>query len=66
MFGSAARGRGTFRPESSDLDFIVRFVSPGERGYARRYFYFAEALEHLFNRPVDLLTEPRIGDSYFY
>ena len=64
LFGSAVKG--TFKPESSDLDFIVNFVAPGERGYARRYYYFAEALEKIFQRPIDLLTEAMIGDAYFY
>jgi uncharacterized protein with HEPN domain/predicted nucleotidyltransferase len=63
LFGSAAIG--TFKPDSSDLDFIVRFDLPGEYGYAMRYLNFAESLESLFNRPVDLLTEPMIGDPDF-
>jgi len=61
LFGSAAKG--TFKPESSDLDFVVSFDDPGERGYARRYYYFAESLEHLFQRPVDLLTQDSIQNS---
>jgi predicted nucleotidyltransferase len=55
VFGSAARD--DFDGGSSDLDFIVRFVPPHERGYSDRYLGFAEALEGLFHRPVDLLTE---------
>ena len=55
VFGSAARG--DFDSVQSDLDFIVRFVPPHEPGYADRYLALAEALERLFNRPVDLLTE---------
>ena len=63
LFGSAAKG--TFKVESSDLDFVVTFEGINEKGYARRYYFFAEALEHLFHRRVDLLTEPMIGDAYF-
>ncbi|MFA5263754.1 MAG: nucleotidyltransferase domain-containing protein [Opitutaceae bacterium] len=55
VFGSAARD--DFNAERSDLDFIVRFGAPHARGYADRYLAFAEALEGLFHRPVDLLTE---------
>jgi predicted nucleotidyltransferase len=63
LFGSAARG--AFNSDRSDLDFIVQFKNAGEPGYARRYFDFAEALERLFSRHVDLLTERSIGSSLF-
>ena len=63
LFGSAAKG--AFRPGSSDLDFIVVFEGAGERGYATRYHDFAVALEALFERPVDLLTERMIGNPIF-
>lgn len=61
LFGSAAKG--TFKPETSDLDFLVSFSNPGEKGYARRYYYFAESLENLFQRPVDLLTQESVQNS---
>ena len=54
LFGSAARGES--RP-SSDLDFVVSFRPPHDRGYAERYLGLAEALEKLFGRPVDLVTD---------
>jgi predicted nucleotidyltransferase len=63
LFGSAARG--TFRHDASDLDFIVAFEGAGEHGYATRYYEFAESLEALFGRHVDLLTERMIGSPYF-
>jgi uncharacterized protein len=63
LFGSAARG--AFRADTSDLDFIVSFEGAGERGYATRYYEFAEALEALFGRHVDLLTERMISTPYF-
>ena len=63
LFGSAARG--TFHKDSSDLDFVVSFEGAGERGYATRYYEFAESLERLFGRQVDLLTERMIGNPYF-
>jgi predicted nucleotidyltransferase len=63
LFGSAAQGR--FDPATSDLDFVVEFADAGAPGYARRYIEFAEALEALFRRPVDLLTERMIGSPQF-
>src|SRR6266404_1102061 len=63
LFGSAARG--TFKPESSDLDFLITLeaASPGE--YADNYLGFAQALEELFGRRVDLVTERSIRNPYF-
>jgi predicted nucleotidyltransferase len=63
LFGSAARG--DFRPESSDLDFVVQFARTGYPGYADAYLDFAEALERLFGHKVDLLTERMIRNPYF-
>jgi predicted nucleotidyltransferase len=63
LFGSAASG--AFDPATSDLDFIAIFADTEKPGYARRYLAFAEALEALFNRPVDLLTEDSIRNPFF-
>ncbi len=63
LFGSAAQGR--FDPATSDLDFVVELADAGGAGYARRYIELAGALEELFQRPVDLLTEPMIGTPHF-
>jgi predicted nucleotidyltransferase len=63
LFGSAATG--SFKAESSDLDFIVSFCSPKPGSYLDLYLDFAEALEHIFQRPVDLLTEKAIRNPYF-
>ena len=54
-FGSVTRA--DFDPSTSDLDFIVRFSPPHDRGYADRYLNLAEALGNLFGRHVDVLTE---------
>jgi predicted nucleotidyltransferase len=62
IFGSAATGK--FQDVSSDLDFIADFAEKGA-GYADRYLDFAEALESLFGRPVDLMTERSIQNPYF-
>jgi len=63
LFGSAARGE--FDPTSSDLDFIVQMKGRREAGYARRFYEFAEAIEALYGRRVDLLTELMIKNPYF-
>lgn len=63
LFGSAATG--TFDPETSDFDFIATFADTDVPGYARRYLAFAEALEALLGRAVDLLTEGSIRNPYF-
>ena len=63
LFGSAATG--AFDADTSDLDFIATFAETEMPGYADRYLGFAEALEALFSRPVDLLTERSIRNPYF-
>ncbi len=35
-------------------------------GYADRYFDFAESLEALFGRSVDVVTEQSIKNPYFH
>jgi predicted nucleotidyltransferase len=62
VFGSAATG--TFREDTSDLDFVVDFADRSP-GYADRYLAFAEALEAMFSRKVDLVTERSIRNPYF-
>lgn len=63
LFGSAATGE--FDEETSDLDFVVAFADTRSPGYADRYLGFAEALEALFLRPVDLVTEGSIRSPWF-
>jgi predicted nucleotidyltransferase len=63
VFGSATGAR--FDPDLSDLDFIVRFVHERPEGYADRFLGLAEALEQLFGKRVDLLTERCIRNPYF-
>ena len=62
LFGSAATE--SFDPASSDLDFVVSFADRSP-GYADRYLDFAQALEQLFGRPVDLVTERSIRNPFF-
>jgi uncharacterized protein len=64
LFGSAALGR--FDVQRSDLDFLVSFADREPTGeYADRYLDFADDLERLFGRPVDLITEQSIRNPYF-
>ena len=63
LFGSAATG--AFVPATSDLDFIAEFIDTQSADYADRYLDFAESLERLFNRSVDLVTPRAIRNPYF-
>jgi uncharacterized protein len=58
VFGSAVRG--DFDEQKSDLDFIAKFLRPLHPGVADRFLGLGEALENIFARPVDLLTESMI------
>lgn len=63
LFGS---GTGTdWRPDDSDIDFVVTFRSVEGHGLADRYLGLAEELEALFGRPVDLITTGSIRNPYF-
>ncbi len=62
LFGSAATG--LFESARSDLDFLVEF-EPMEPGlYAKACRGLREGLEQLFERPIDLLTEPALVNPY--
>jgi predicted nucleotidyltransferase len=63
LFGSALNS--AFDSEHSDLDFLVEFkpLQPGD--YATAFFSFKEALERLFERPVDLVVASAIRNPYF-
>ncbi len=63
LFGSAAKG--TFQPDSSDIDFLVTFADVQPGTYADRYLGLLLALEGLFQRGVDLVTERSIRNPYF-
>jgi len=60
LFGSATR-----EGYANDLDFLVTFdpLSPSE--YAAAYFGLREALEGMFDREIDLVTEPSLANPYF-
>ncbi|MCK6555185.1 nucleotidyltransferase domain-containing protein [Candidatus Binatia bacterium] len=64
LFGSAATDR--FDPQGSDLDFLVRFLDRQPTGaYADRVLGFSEALEQIFGRHVDVITEESVRNPYF-
>ena len=63
LFGSAARG--DFNPSDSDLDFVALFADRMNPNYVDRYLEFADELEMLFGRPVDLITERSIRSQSF-
>jgi predicted nucleotidyltransferase len=62
-FGSVVRT--DFDPARSDVDLIVRFHQPGEKGYADRYLGLSERLEQILGRRVDLMTERSIRNPIF-
>ncbi|MDO8540163.1 MAG: nucleotidyltransferase domain-containing protein [Opitutaceae bacterium] len=64
LFGSATGER--FDPEKSDLDFFVSLQDRAPTGdYAERFLGLADALERLFRRRLDLVTEQSIRNPYF-
>lgn len=63
VFGSGVSSR--FDPDASDLDFLVELDDrQPTKSYADRYLGLADALERLFGRRVDLLTEQSIRNPY--
>jgi len=63
LFGSAATD--AFDPARSDVDAIAQFAEHSELDYVDRFFGFVEALEELFERPVDLLTQQKFRNAIF-
>ena len=63
LFGSAAKG--TFDPQSSDLDFLVSLDEASPADYTNNYFGLANELERLFHRRVDLVTARSVRNPYF-
>lgn len=63
LFGSAATGE--FKPETSDLDFLVEFQPSPEMNTADQYFGLLAELEALFQRKVDLVMARAMRNPYF-
>lgn len=62
LFGSAANST---HQGGSDLDFVVEFGPTALTAYADAYFGLLEAMEKLFDMPVDLIVESAIRNPYF-
>src|SRR5882724_9998843 len=63
LFGSGTNAR--FDAKTSDLDFLVELTDrQPTKSYADRYLGLAEALERLFGRRVDLVTEQSIRNPF--
>ena len=62
VFGSVCNGKFN---EESDIDFLVSFHPMDFGDYANAYFKLADELEHLFSRPVDLITDKSLANPYF-
>jgi uncharacterized protein len=65
VFGSAARG-SDFDPDRSDADFLVEFERESGLPALQQYFGFAEDLERLLGRKVDLVERDTIEASRNY
>ncbi len=62
VFGSAVDDR--FDPARSDIDLLVEFEPMPPGGYAAAFFGLRDALEALFGRNVDLVTEPALKNPH--
>ena len=63
VFGSAVNG--DFRPDESDIDFLVEFDDSPEGQQFETRFQLTEELEALFGRSVDLVDDSAIRNPYF-
>ena len=63
VFGSAVNG--DFRPDESDIDFLVEFDDSAEGQRFETRFKLSEELESLFGRSVDLVDDSAIQNPYF-
>jgi predicted nucleotidyltransferase len=62
LFGSAI---SEYFSDSSDIDILISFKEIPFDKYTDNYFFLHEALEKLFNRKVDLITERSLSNPYF-
>ena len=63
VFGSAARAID-FDPATSDADFLVEFESNFDGSDLGQFFGFAEALERLLGRPIDLIESGAVINPF--
>jgi len=64
VFGSALTNEG-FKPEKSDLDFLIEFLPLKSGEHADAYFGLLEALQDLFGCHIDLVMTRAIKNPYF-
>ena len=62
VFGSACTDR--FNADS-DIDILVSFKELSIEKYTDNYFFLHTALEKLFERKIDLVTENSLSNPYF-
>ena len=65
IFGSAARGVD-YDTARSDADFLVEFKPESGLSALQQFFGFADALEQLLGRPVDLVERKALEQSRNY
>ena len=64
LFGSALEPV-QFDNEKSDLDFLIEFLPMTPTEHSQAYFGLLEALQDLFNHPIDLVEIKAIRNPYF-
>lgn len=65
LFGSGAKEGIKDDSEIGDLDFLVEFQIQNKPGCSDTYFDLLSSLQHLFNKPVDLIMLSAIKNPYF-
>jgi predicted nucleotidyltransferase len=50
---------------TSDVDLVVEFNVMEVKAYADNYFALKDALQNLFNRPIDLLENQALNNPLF-
>jgi predicted nucleotidyltransferase len=63
IFGSAITD--SFNNDSSDIDFLVEFLSMQPVQHAQCYFSLLADLQDLFQRDIDLVEIPALRNPYF-
>lgn len=63
LFGSAARGHD-FNPQTSDIDFLVKFKPGSSMSALTQFFGLAQDLEALLGRHVDLVEADSIKNPF--
>jgi predicted nucleotidyltransferase len=51
--------------DNSDIDMLIQFSTMDLKDYFDNYMDFKESVEHLFNRPVDLVENQAIKNPIF-